>query len=443
MNTAIFKSYDIRGIYPEELDEDAAYAIGRAYVEEFGLTCVAVGRDLRASSDTLFAALARGITEAGAHVVDLGAVSTPMVYYTSRVLDVDGAVALTASHNPAEYNGFKLNLKNAVPVGAGSGMEEIRKRATGTLGPAADKPGTVSEHDISGAYITEVASFAKLDDSSFTCAVDFGNAMGALELPLYEHLSDNIALHTLYDDIDLSFPNHEANPMKHDTLRDLQKRVLDTRADIGVAYDGDADRAGFVDETGTIVRADTITSILAADILEQTPGATILYDLRSSKAVAENIQAAGGRPIECRVGHAHIKRQMAQEDASFAGELTGHFYFKTMSYAESASLAVVHILNVMARTDKKLSEIVAEVERYHHSGEINTTVDDPASLIASLKERYGDGETSELDGLKVIYPEWWFSVRASNTEPVVRLNLEATSHELMQEKRDELVALIQ
>ncbi len=442
MDTSIFKSYDIRGLCPEELDEDAAHRIGRALIDEFAMRTVAVGRDARATSDLLFAALTRGMLEAGANVIDLGRASTPMVYFASATLDVDGAVSITASHNPASYNGFKLNRKHAVPIGAGTGMERIRDRALAEMSAPATTPGTIDVHDIGAAYRAHVRSLADLARADLELVIDCGNGMGGLEVPIFQGLAPGLRVRTLYGELDMSFPNHEANPLNTETLADLRQAVTERSAQLGMAYDGDADRVGFVDEMGRIVRMDTITSIIAEDILRTQAGATILYDLRSSRAVKEHIEACGGRAAECRVGHAHIKHQMAETGAAFAGECSGHYYFKDNSYAESASLAALRLLNVMARSGKSLSALAAAVERYAYSGEINSTVDNARAVLRELEETYHDGAVSHMDGLKVVYDDWWFNVRASNTELLLRLNVEADTDELMQRKRDELLARI-
>jgi phosphomannomutase len=444
MDTSIFKSYDIRGLSPGQIDESTAYAIGRAYCDEFSLTSVAVGRDARTTSDTLFNALARGIMDAGADVIDIGVVSTPMVYYASTILEVDGVVALTASHNPAEYNGFKLNLAHAVPIGAGTGMERIRDRAVkGEFLPSAKK-GTLRTRDVRESYYAHISSQALLQSTTpYTIVADCANGMGVTELPILHSLAPKVTLHTLYDTLDMTFPNHEANPLQVETLSALQKAVHTHSAHLGIAYDGDADRMGFVDELGSVVRMDIITALIAEDILREHPGATILYDLRSSKAVQEHIERHNGIAKECRVGHAHIKRQMRECDALFAGELSGHYYFKDGTlYAECATLSAIRILNVMNRTQKSLSTLVKEIDIYAHSGEINNEVQDSVLVLAKLEEVYADGAVSHLDGLKVVYDDWWFSVRASNTEPLLRLNVEANNPALMAQKRDELLAHI-
>ncbi len=442
VNANIFKSYDIRGIYPSEIDEKTAYAIGRALVSYVNADNIAVGRDARESSPALFAALAKGITEGGSNVLDLGLATTPMVYFASRQSGVDASVSLTASHNPPEYNGFKLTVKDAVPIGGNSGMNEIKERAMKGDFKKLLLTGNVIPLALTDRYMKHFSQFWKLGDTKYKIIVDTANAMGVLELPFYKALPQNIELVTLYDDLAHPFQAHEANPLKTETLDELRKKVVETGAHLGIAYDGDADRIGFVDETGAIIPMDLMTAILARPVLERYPEGTILYDLRSSLSVKETIESLGGKALECMVGHANIKKQMREEDAAFAGELSGHYYFRENSYAEASTLAAIFLLNAMAKTGKKLSELVAEVKKYFHSGEINSTVQDAPAIVAKLKEKYKDGALTELDGIKISYPDWWFNVRSSNTEPLLRLNLEAKTEVMMAEKRGEVLALI-
>jgi phosphomannomutase len=442
MNENIFKSYDIRGVYPTELDEKIAYAIGRALVEYLNADNIVIGRDARTSSPALFQALAKGITEAGCNVLDLGLATTPMVYFASHQSGIDGSISLTASHNPPEYNGLKLTRKDAVPIGGNSGMAEIKERAMSGDFKRQLLTGNVIPLALNDRYLKHFSQFWKLGDKKFKIVVDTANAMGVLELPFYKALPQNIELVTLYDDLTHAFQAHEANPLKTETLAELRKKVVEQKADLGIAYDGDADRIGFVDETGQIVPMDLMTALLAQPILERYPGGTIFYDLRSSLSVKEVIEKNGGKALECMVGHANIKKQMRDEDAAFAGELSGHYYFKENSYAEASTLAAIFLLNYLTETGKKLSELVAEVRKYFHSGEINSTVKDSAAIVTKLKEKYKDGTLTELDGIKISYPDWWFNVRSSNTEPLLRLNLEAKTEGLMSEKRDELLGII-
>lgn len=442
MKPGIFKAYDIRGIYPSELNEDDAYRIGRAVVEYLKPKVLGIGRDIRESSPSLFASFARGVMDGGTDVIDLGIITTPMVYFAAGRLDIDAAVSLTASHNPPEYNGLKIALRGAVPVGESTGLMEIRDLALKSEWPPVTTQGTMKSEDIKPAYYGYFASFAEFKDKHFTIVIDTANSMGVFELPIYEQWKENLTLINLYNDLEHPFQCHEANPLKSETLDELCAKVKEIRADFGIAYDGDADRIGFVDETGTILPMDIVPALIAKPILEAKPGATILYDLRSSRAIKEIVEEAGGRALECRVGHAYIKKQMLAEGAVFGGELSGHYYFEENSNAEASTLAAFLILNLMAKSGKKASELVHEVMRYHHSGEINSEVADKDAVLALLKEKYADGTQHELDGLKVDYPDWWFNVRPSNTEPLLRLNLEATTKELMEEKKAELLAII-
>lgn len=442
MKPEIFKAYDIRGIYPSELNEDDAYHIGRAVVEHLRPKVLGVGRDIRASSPSLFESFARGVMDGGADVIDLGVITTPMVYFAAGRLEIDAAVSLTASHNPPEYNGLKIALRGAVPVGESTGLREIRDLALRKEWAPVSERGTMTSEDIKHAYYGYFASFADFKDKHFTIAIDTANSMGVFELPIYEQFADNLSVVNLYNDLTHPFECHEANPLKTETLDELRAKVTEVNADLGIAYDGDADRVGFVDETGTVIPMDLTTGLIAKTILRHYPGRTVLYDLRSSKAVKEIIEENGGVAKECRVGHAYIKRQMTEEGAVFAGELSGHYYFQENSNAEASTLATLMLLNLMAETGQPISELVAELRRYSHSGEINSEVKDKDVVLATLKAKYADGKQHELDGLKVEYPDWWFNVRPSNTEPLLRLNLEANTPELMAEKQAELLALI-
>jgi phosphomannomutase len=443
VNPKIFKAYDIRGIYPVDINEEVAYKIGRAIVLFLKAKKIAVGRDIRESSPALFESLVKGITDQGADVYDLGLASTPIVYFSSGRLDVQGAISLTASHNPAKWNGMKICRAEAVPVGEGSGLFEIRDLATKGEFPEADKKGEIiSKEDVKKEYVGYFSSFARFGDKKFKIAIDFANAMGILDLEIYKRFPENIGLVTLYDDYNGKFPNHEANPLKIETLAELQRKVVSEKTDLGMAYDGDADRIGFVDENGEIIPMDLVTAMLARIVLEKHPGGKIFYDLRSSKAVKEIIEENGGIALECPVGHAKIKKLMRENGAVFAGELSGHYFFEENYMAEASTLAAIMLLNLMAETGKKISEIVSEVKRYSHSGEINSEVEDKDAVIARLKDKYANGKISELDGVKIEYPDWWLNVRPSNTEPVLRLNLEANTKEIMEEKRDEVLKVI-
>jgi phosphomannomutase len=350
INESIFKAYDIRGHYPDEIDEKTAYAIGRAIGTYLKAKNIAVGRDSRPSSEALWDGLSKGIMDTGSNVLNIGPTSTPVVYFASCEAGVDGSVTITASHNPREWNGFKLTAANAVPISGNSGLEDIKKLSSWNQFKVGMNRGiTIMYPTIMTRYHERLEKFWRLNDKKFNVVIDCANAMGATELPVYKNMSNNITLTTLYDDIkDKAFMVHEANPLKTETLDELQKKVVEIHADIGIAYDGDADRIGFVDEMGAIVPMDLVTAILAAPVLKKYPGGTILYDLRSSMSVKETIEKNGGQAHECMVGHANIKTQMRKEDAYLGGELSGHYYFKENAYAEMSTLVAIFILNEMA-----------------------------------------------------------------------------------------------
>ena len=438
--SGIFKAYDIRGIYGQDLTEEMAYAIGRAYITFTKAKKVVIGRDCRPHSVPLQAALTKGILEQGADVVDIGQCSTPMNYYANGSLKAEGSIMITASHNPAEWNGFKLCRADAVPISGVSGIADIEKIVTeGTFDPPAATPGKLTQHDILPAYKEHIKPFMNFGRRP-KLAIDYANGMGIPESQTFADAVDQVAL---YGDIDGSFPNHEANPLHHATLAKLQETVRAGQFDFGVAFDGDADRAGFIDEKGEIIPMDLITALIAQDVLSREKG-VIFYDLRSSRVVKEVIEAAGGVPMMSRVGHAFIKAQMREHKAIFAGELSGHYYFRDNFVAESSSMAVIALCNIVTRAGKPLSELIAPLRKYACSGEINTKVSrDPQEILAELKAKYADGNVFELDGVSVEYPTWWFNVRCSNTEPLVRLNLESTASQAeMEAKRDEVLAII-
>ncbi len=435
--SGIFKAYDIRGIYPADINEDIAYAIGRAYITFTGAKKVVIGRDMRPHSQQLFNGIARGITDQGADVIDLGLSSTPQSYFANGTLKADGSVMITASHNPGEWNGFKLCKANAVPISGATGIMDIQKIAESKAWQEPEKKGTVSTYDITGKYGEFLRSFAKLD-RKLKVVVDYANAMGLYEIA---GIRDLFEIVPMYDVMDGTFPNHEANPLKTDTLDAIRAKVKEVKADFGAAFDGDADRCGFIDDLGEIIPMDLFTALIAQDILAKGP-ATILYDLRSSRAVKECIEENGGKAIQCRVGHAFIKNQMRENDAVFAGELSGHYYFKQNFTAESQGLAMIMLANLICAKNRPLHELIAPLKKYFSSGEINSKVADVAPILAEIKAKYTDGNMFELDGVSVEYDRWWFNIRASNTEPLLRLIVEADTKELMETKRDELLAII-
>lgn len=444
MNKSIFKAYDIRGLYPQELSGEDAYKIGCAIVEHTEAKTIVVGADMRTSSPEIQNGLMRGITEQGADVINIGLVSTPMLYFASWKLDVNAGVMITASHNTAEWNGLKLCKKNAVPIGEGDGMEEIRDLAlSGEFSPSQHIGSIKNNETLKKEYFEYVSSFFKKGAGKKKLVIDFANSVGALDKEIFAKFPEDIEPVYLFEELDGTFPNHEANPLKLETLKTLQTKVLAENADLGISYDGDADRVGFVDEKGEIIPMDYLIALLAEEILKKYPGGTILMDLRSSNAVKEVIEEAGGKVHRCRVGHSLIKGQMRRDGAIFAGELSGHYFFEENSKAEMTTLAIITLLNLMNETGKKMSELTENLKRYSHSGEINSDVEDKIGMMNKLKEIYSDGTIDELDGVRIDFADWWFNVRASNTEPKLRLNLEAKTKELMEQKRDELLALIQ
>jgi phosphomannomutase len=445
LDPKVFKAYDVRGVYPTELDEDGAYAIGRAYVEQFEPKKIAVGRDMRLSSPSMAASVIRGAADAGCDVLDLGLVGTEMVYFAVGELELDGGVMVTASHNPKEYTGMKIVRRGALPVGGESGLLEIRDRAV-SLGDTSggQTPGRVQEYDIWPAYVDRVLSFVDLSEiKPLRVVIDAANGMAGVMLPpVLERLP--IEAVRYYFEPDGTFPNHEPNPLLPENRKFIIERTKAEGADFGVAFDGDADRCFFVDDTGEFVAGDFVTALFAESALAKNPGAKIIYDVRASWAVPETIERAGGIPLINRVGHAFIKQRMREEGAVFGGEVSGHYYFRDFSQADSGVVPFLLMLELVSRRGEKLSEILRPFrERYFITGELNTPVPDVALKLQELKERFGpQGEVSHLDGISVNGKDWHFNVRPSNTEPLLRLNLEARSEELMERKRDEVLDVI-
>lgn len=446
--TSIFKAYDVRGVYPDQLNEDLARSIGLAYQHVLddsdrahGNTII-VGRDMRASSVPLAEALIDGLTSAGLDVLDIGLVTTPMNYFAIGSLQAAGGVQVTASHNPGRYNGLKFSRHGARPVSGDSGIGLMeRSIAEGNL-PTAETPGAHRHTDIFEAYGEHVLAHLNRPEGApkLKVAVDAANGMGTIYRPLLERMG--IELVPLYFELDGTFPNHEANPLKLENLRDLSALVRSSGADLGICFDGDADRAAFVDETGEPVGSDLSTALIAGEMLEREPGAAIIYDLRSSRAVAEYIREHGGEPVRERVGHSFIKATLRQRNSPFGGELAGHYYFRDNYNADCSLMAVIEILNLMWKTGRPLSELVGQVLRYAKSPEVNFEVEDKDGKIAELAERYSDGEIDRLDGITVQYPDWWFNVRPSNTEPYLRLVLEAETPEALEQRLAELQSLL-
>jgi len=443
LDPKVFKAYDVRGLYPAELDESGAEAIGRAYVEQFEPRRIAVGRDMRLSSPSMAQAFIRGASTAGADVLDLGLVGTEMVYFAVGSLGLDGGAMVTASHNPKAYTGMKLVRRGALPVGGESGLLDVRDRALTDNAPTGS-PGQTEEHDIWPAFVDRVMSFVDVSQiKPLKVVVDAANGMAGTMLP---PVLERLPVETIrcFFEPDGSFPNHEPNPLLPENREFIVRKTLEESADLGVAFDGDADRCFFVDDTGEFVPGDFVTALFAENMLEKEPGARIIYDVRASRAVPDTIERDGGVPLVERVGHAFIKARMRKDDAAFAGEVSGHYYFRDFSQADTGVVPFLLMLELISRKGARLSEILEPLRsRYFITGEINTPVADVALKLQELKERYSDGRISHRDGISVDFDDWRFNVRPSNTEPLLRLNLEATSQELMERKRDEVLALIQ
>lgn len=451
----LFKAYDVRGIVPDQLNEEIAFGIGFGFAkllaEETENPRVAVGIDARPTGPGLAAAFMDGLAAAHATPEFIGPCSTPMLYWAvaGRELKSDGGAMITASHNPARYNGIKFCRENAIPVAQNSGLVEVEKFAAEapklerpfkhlpTVPLYTETPGEVAaplglHPGLFAGYLEHIRKFVRRIPDDLSVAIDTANGMGGIYLGVLRSLG--LRLHAINSECDGTFPNHEANPSKLDNLQPLCDLVKRENCAFGIALDGDADRAVFIDETGTPVGQDMITALLAKEHLSREKGATILFDLRSSRAVAEVIEADGGRPLRERVGHSFMKATMRKVGCVFGGELAGHYYFKENFYADSAILAVVELLNALGHRSEPLSELIRPLKRYFQTGEINFKVAESAKIFAKVEKRFKDGKIDHLDGVTVQYPDWWFNLRASNTEPYVRLNMEANSRDILTEK---------
>jgi phosphomannomutase len=444
LDPKVFKAYDVRGLCPDELDEEGAYAIGRAYVEQFEPRKIAVGRDMRVSSPAMAEAGRRGAAEGGADVLDIGMIGTEMLYYAVGELGLDGGFTVTASHNPKEYTGMKVVRRGALPVGGESGLLDVRDKALAAAWHRTGPVGTIEPVDIWPGFVNKVMSFVETGSiRPLRVVIDAANGMaGAMLPPVLERLPID-AVRCFFEP-DGTFPNHEPNPLLPENREFIVGKTLEERADLGVAFDGDADRCFFVDDSGEFIPGDFVTALLAESILRKEPGAKVLYDVRASWAVPETIKRAGGVPLVNRVGHAFIKHRMRQEDAVFAGEVSGHYYFRDFYRADSGVIPFLLMLEYVSTAGGKLSELLKPYrERYFITGEINTPVADVPLKLQELKERFGpEGRVSHLDGLSIDAEDWHMNVRPSNTEPLLRLNLEARSSEEMRRRRDEVLAVI-
>ncbi|HET7358274.1 MAG TPA: phosphomannomutase/phosphoglucomutase [Nocardioidaceae bacterium] len=443
--SAIFKAYDVRGVVPDQLDDDLAGAVGNAFatVTDAAVSGIVVGHDMRPSSPGMARAFAEGAAETGADVHLIGLASTDELYFASGKLGLPGAM-FTASHNPAHYNGIKLCRAHAVPVGLDTGLTEIRDRVASGERTSAPSPGTIDEVDVLEDYAEYLRKLAPVTGRRLRVAVDAGNGMAGHTAPAVLGPLD-LDLLPMYFELDGTFPNHEANPIDPENLRDLQAKVTDSGADAGLAFDGDADRCFVVDERGQVVSPSVLTALIAARELRREPGAKVIHNLITSKAVPEIVTELGGVPVRTRVGHSFIKATMADSGAIFGGEHSGHFYFRDFWRADSGMLAALHVLAALAETNRPLSSLLADYSRFVASGEINSTVDDQGGVVTRVEDAFRGREGVELDhldGLTVTSPRWWFNVRPSNTEPLLRLNVEADDEPTMVAVRDEALGII-
>ena len=443
IDTSIFKSYDIRGIVPAQLNDDLAYAVGRAFVEVLGRKNICIGRDMRPSGVDFETAMARGATEAGANVTLVGLVSTDAIYFAVGHFGFDGGIMITASHNPAQYNGFKFCREQAVAISIETGLAEIRDKIIAGDFAASATVGTISKKDILDDFAKHCLSF--IDDvkkiKPFKIAIDAGNGMAGTTVPrVFKYLPCEVV--PMYFDLDGTFPNHPASPLEPENMVDLQRAVKEHACDLGVAFDGDADRMFIVDEKANLIGGDIVTALVGVDTLRKNPGAKILYNLICSRSVPEAIENAGGVPVRSKVGHSFIKKIMRDEDIPFGGEHSGHFYFKNNWFADSGMIALMQCLNLFSSASGTVSEVIAPIDKRSRSGEINSPVTDVVATLEKLQAKFSDATIDFLDGVTIQYPDWWMNVRASNTEPLLRLNVEGDTKEVMERHRDEALAII-
>jgi phosphomannomutase len=438
---SIFKAYDIRGTFPDQIDERIARRIGAAMVRFLSAKRLIVGRDMRTMAPAIQDAVIAGMLEQGCDVIDIGLASTPAVYYAIGKIPCDGGMAVTASHNPKEYIGFKLCRQEARPLSAETGIKQIEQLATGPELPPSPRAGKRDQVDFKAEFVARIAGFAK-NIAPMTIVVDYANGMGAHEAPAIFARIPNLKVIPLFDQLDGTFPNHEANPLKEQNLDVLRAAVKQHKAALGLSFDGDADRCAFVDENGRTVLADLITAILARGFLERFPGKGIVYDLRSSKVVAEEVKRLGGRPIRDRVGHSFMKETMRREDCIGGGELSGHFYFAENYYTDCGVLAAVMVLNQLSKERTTLQRAADALRKYSGTGEINFKVKDKDAMMQKVEAKYKDAQIDHLDGVTVTYPTWWVNVRPSNTEPLLRMCLEADTKAIMEQKKAELFAIL-
>ncbi|MFH1335078.1 MAG: phosphomannomutase/phosphoglucomutase [Candidatus Zixiibacteriota bacterium] len=442
IDEGIFKAYDIRGTYPDQLDEGLAYKIGRALVDYLKPEKVAVGRDMRLSSPSLLAKLTSAITEGGADVIDIGLVSTDCLYFAVGKYGYDAGVMITASHNPPEYNGFKMCKKEAVPLSGESGIDQIKKLVLEDKFSSPPKSGKIEMVELDDAYVEHVLSFVNQKKiKPFKIVIDAGNGMAGKIIPkLFSHLPCRVI--PMFFELDGSFPHHLASPIEPQNIAPLRERVLKEKADFGAAFDGDADRMFLVDENTHPLGGDMVTALVAKNLLKKEKGATILYNLICSKAVPEVIEKEGGKAIRTRVGHALIKPLMRKYNAIFGGEHSGHFYFRNNWFADSGLIALLVCLELISEENQPLSSLIKSIDPYFRSGEINSRVENIPQKLKEIEEHYSEGKVDHLDGLTVDFGTWWFNIRPSNTEPLLRLNIEANSPDILDQKKKEILKLI-
>jgi phosphomannomutase len=447
LDPSVFKAYDVRGLVPEEFDADGAYRIVRAYVDEFEPRSMAIGRDMRLTSPDLCEAAIAAALDAGCDVDDIGLIGTEMLYFAVAEYGYEGGLIVTASHNPKQYNGMKIVRRGALPLGGDGGIEKVRDRALAGEFRTPDAPGRRTQRDVLQAFAERCLSIVDVNAiKPLKVVLDGANGMaGTMLTPILERLP--IDAQRCHFDPDGTFPHYQPNPLLEENRQYIIDEVKRTGADLGIAWDGDADRCFFIDDTGEFVPGDFITALIAVSMLAKHPGETILYDLRASRAVPDLVTEAGGIPIASRVGHAFIKHRLRKENALFAGEVSGHYYFRDFYGVDTGIVPALVVLELISTSGQKLSELLAPLNaRYHLSGEINSTVSDVPLKLQELKERYGErgegGHVTHLDGVSVDFDDWHFNVRPSNTEPLLRLNLEAFTADEMERRRDEVLALI-
>ncbi len=442
INGAIFKAYDIRGTYPDQFDDESAYNIGLGVASFLSPRRVVIGRDMRTSSENLNKAAIRGLTDGGANVTDIGLISTDGLYFAVGKYEYDCGIMITASHNPPEYNGMKICEKEAVPLSGDGKLAEIRNIIENGRFIRSEKPGEVNTQDIIADYVDHALSFV---DSSlikpFRIVIDAGNGMAGMILPrVFEKLPCELI--PMYFELDGSFPNHPANPIEPENISDLKAKIKETGVDLGAAFDGDADRVFLIDENSKILGGDMVTALVSKALLKKNPGSTVLYNLICSKSVPETISKMGGKPVRTRVGHALIKPLMKKHNAIFGGEHSGHFYFRDNWFADSGLIALLVCLELISKADMPLSEQVASFDRYVRSGEINSRVGDITAKLKEIESVFSDGIIDKLDGLTIDFDNWWFNVRPSNTEPLLRLNVEAEDEDLLKETTERVLDVI-